>query len=95
MAKAKQAVIDQAFLNAALEGLELQRERIVEQIQQVKSLLGEKKPRAVRAAAAAAKSKPAAKRTLSATARKRIAKAQKKRWAAYHKAQKAAAKAGA
>ena len=93
MAKAKQAVIDQAFLNAALEGLELQRERIVEQIQQVKSLLGEKKPRAV--PAAAAKSKPAAKRTLSATARKRIAKAQKKRWAAYHKAQKAAAKAGA
>jgi len=95
MAKAKQAVIVPAFLNAALEGLELQRERIVEQIQQVKSLLGEKKPRVVPAAAAAGKSKPAAKRKLSATARKRIAKAQKKRWAAYRKAQKAAAKAGA
>ena len=94
MAKAKQAVIDPMFLNAALEGLELQRERIDEQLQHVKSLLGGKKPRAV-PAAAAVKSKPAAKRTLSATARKRIAKAQKKRWAAYHKAQKAAAKAGA
>ncbi|MDP3000409.1 MAG: hypothetical protein Q8N47_23195 [Bryobacterales bacterium] len=42
MAKAKQAVIDQEFLNAALEGIELQRRRIIEQIQQVKSLLGEK-----------------------------------------------------
>ena len=93
MAKAKQAVIDSAFLNAALEGLELQRERIVEQIQQVKSLLGEKKPKAVRAPAAV-KSKPAAKRRMSDAARKRIAKAQKKRWAAYHKAQKAARRSG-
>ena len=93
MAKAKQAVIDQAFLNAALEGLELQRERIVEQIQQVKSLLGEKKPRAV-PAAAAGKSKPAARRELSEAARERIAKAQKRRWAAYRKAKRAAGKAG-
>ena len=93
MAKAKQTVIDQGFLNAALEGLELQHRRLVEQIQQVKSLLGEKKPRAV-PAAAAAKSKPAAKRKMSAAARKRIAKGQKRRWAAYHKAQKAARKAG-
>ena len=93
MAKAKQAVIDPAFLNAALEGLELQRERILGQIQHVKSLLGEKKPRAV-PAAAAGKSKPAAKRELSDAARKRIAKAQKKRWAAYRKAKRAAGKAG-
>ena len=93
MAKAKQAVIDQAFLNAALEGLELQHERIDEQIQRVKSLLGEKKPRAV-PAAAARKGKPAAKRELSEAARKRIAKAQKKRWAAYRKAKRAAGKAG-
>ncbi|MCX6637392.1 MAG: hypothetical protein NT090_20245 [Acidobacteria bacterium] len=93
MAKAKQAVMDPAFLNAALEGLELQRERIAGQIQQVKSLLGGKKPRAV-PAAAARKGKPAAKRVLSETARKRIAKAQKKRWAAYRKAKRAAGKAG-
>jgi hypothetical protein len=93
MAKAKQAVTDAAFLNAALEGLELQRKRIDEQIQQVKSLLGGKKPRVV-PAAAAGKSKPAAKRELSETARKRIAKAQKKRWAAYRKAKRAAGKAG-
>jgi hypothetical protein len=93
MAKAKQDVTDPAFWNAALEGLELQRVRIDEQIRRVKSLLGGKKPGAVKAAAAV-KSKPAAKRKLSETARKRIAKAQKKRWAAYHKAQKAARKAG-
>jgi len=89
MAKAKQAVIDPAFLNAALEGLELQGKRIDEQIQHVKSLLRGKKPRAV-PAAAAGKSKPAAKRELSDAARKRIAKAQRKRWAAYRKARRAA-----
>ena len=93
MAKEKQAVTDPAFLNAALEGLELQRKRIDGQIQQVKSLLGGKKPSAV-PAAAAVKSKPAAKRELSEAARKRIAKAQKKRWAAYRKAKDAAAKVG-
>jgi hypothetical protein len=93
MAKEKQAVTDPAFLNAALEGLELQRKRIDGQIQQVKSLLGGKKPIAV-PAAAAVKSKPAAKRELSEAARKRIAKAQKKRWAAYRKAKDAAAKVG-
>jgi hypothetical protein len=93
MAKAKQAVIDRAFLNAALEGLELQRLRIDEQIRHAKLLLGGKKPRAVKAAAAV-KSEPAGKRELSKTARKRIAKAQKKRWAAYRKAKRAAGKAG-
>ena len=93
MAKEKQAVIDRGFLNAALEGLELQRERIAGQIRHVKSLLGEKQPSAV-PAAAAAKSEPAVKRELSDAARKRIAKAQKKRWAAYRKAKRAAGKAG-
>jgi len=45
MARPKKTVIDPAFLSAALEGLELQRKRIDEQIQYVKSLLGAKKPR--------------------------------------------------
>lgn len=69
---------DAAFLNAALEGLELQRKRIEEQIEQVKAMMGGR-----RAKVAAAK--PAGKRLLSQEARKRIAMAQKRRWAEYRK----------
>ncbi len=90
----KQAIIDQAFLRAALEGLEIQRKRIDEQIQYVTSMLGKK--RAGRAPAdLPVTAKPAKKRELSAAARQRIAKAQKKRWAEYRKAKGAGAKASA
>lgn len=88
--------VDQSALyEAALEGLELQKQRIEEQIRAVRSLLGGKKPRAAKAAAtedapaapAAKKAgrKPRRKRNLSPEARKRIAEAQKKRWAAFRK----------
>lgn len=94
MAMPKQAIVDQAFLSAALEGLEIQRQRIDEQIRYVKSMLGKKSGgRAPREAAPA--TKPARKRELSDAARKRIAKAQKKRWAEYRKAKAAVAKGGA
>ena len=79
---------DASFLNAALEGLELQRKRIEEQIEQVRVMLGGRKPKLAGAA------KPARKRQLSAGARKRIALAQKRRWAEYRKKQAAAAKEG-
>jgi hypothetical protein len=79
-----------AIYAAALEGLELQRQRIDEQIQLVKSMLagGKPAPAASTAAAAAAPKKRGpkpkrAKRVLSPEARKRIADAQKKRWAAF------------
>jgi hypothetical protein len=91
------STVDQAALyEAALEGLELQKQRLEEQIRLVRSLIGGKKPRAaapaavaVEAPAATAKQKagrkPRRKRNLSPEARKRIAEAQKKRWAAFRK----------
>jgi hypothetical protein len=83
MARGK-SMADTTLLTAALEGLELQKERIDEQIRKVKALLGvrTKKPAAV--AAAGADEKPS-RRKLSKAARRRIAAAQKKRWAEYRK----------
>ncbi len=81
---------DRARLFAALEGLELQRRRIEEQIEQVRAMLGGRK---VRLAGGGIANKPARKRMLSPEARKRIAMAQKRRWAEYRKKQAAQAKA--
>lgn len=90
-------VTDPTFLNAALEGLELQKQRIEEQIQMVRSMLGKPAGRIAKAGAVAktvessvSLSSPAApktkrKRVLSPAARKRIAEAQKKRWAEFRK----------
>jgi small-conductance mechanosensitive channel len=89
--------VDQgALYEAALEGLELQKQRLEEQIRLVRSLIGGKKPRTAAPAAAAteAHAGPAAKkaarkgrrkRNLSPEARARIAEAQRKRWAAFRK----------
>lgn len=91
------STVDQAALyEAALEGLELQKQRLEEQIRLVRSLVGGKKPRVAAPAAAVAEApaSPGAKkagrklrrkRNLSPEARKRIAEAQKKRWAAFRK----------
>jgi cell division septum initiation protein DivIVA len=78
---------DPAFLNAALEGLESQKQRLEEQIAEVRQLLGKSGGRkASRSAAApAAEEDGRPKRQMSAAARKRIAEAQKKRWAEYRK----------
>ncbi len=77
-------VNDQSLLSAALEGLELQRQRIEEQIRDVRSRLGKRAGR-VSAESDASEPKTGRKRQLSAAARKRIAAAQKKRWAEYRK----------
>jgi len=75
--------VDNNLLLAALAGLELQRQKVEDQIQQVKSMLGIRRgPGPARKAAAA---KPARKRQLSAAARRRISAAQKKRWAEYRR----------
>ena len=71
---------DPVLLAAALEGLELQKQRLEQQIQQIRVALGRRRP-AESAEAAAGK-----KRQLSEAARKRIAAAQKRRWAEYRKA---------
>ena len=92
MAKAITGVDNQALYQAALEGLEIQRQKIEEQIAQVRAMLGGgrrgRKPGASVAPAAA--KAPGKKRVLSAAARKRIAAAQKKRWAEFRKKQSAA-----
>jgi len=86
MPRISKSLEDTSFLTAALEGLELQKKRIEEQIEQVKQMLGRRTvgssvaiPRLVR------------RRQLSGEARRRIALAQKRRWAEYRK-MKAAAK---
>ncbi len=78
------------ILEAALQGLEQQRLKLDDQIAQVRSLLGRRVGRPPKnggvsvAAAGAGSSGP--KRLLSEEARKRIAAAQKRRWAAFRKA---------
>lgn len=75
MARVSKSSDNSTILVAALEGLELQKQRIESQIQQVRKLLGYSGDGA----------DPALKRRLSPAARKRIAAAQKRRWAAYRK----------
>jgi hypothetical protein len=83
---------NQSLLTAALEGLELQKQRIEEQIREVRGLLGKsparrgRPPGSTRPSGSAGNS--GAKRArgrLSSAARKRIAAAQKRRWAEYRK----------
>jgi hypothetical protein len=80
------------ILEAALQGLEAQRQKLDDQIAQVRSLIGRRlgrPPRSSNGVAAATGSSRAGrrKRVLSPEARKRIAAAQKKRWAAFRKSQ--------
>jgi hypothetical protein len=93
MAKSS-ATPNQAILEAALQGLEAQKQKLDEQIAQVRSLLrprGGRPSKSAQGSSAAAPSVPVngrrKKRVLSAEARKRIAAAQKKRWAAFRKSQ--------
>jgi len=82
---------DPLLLQAALEGFELQKERIDEQISQLRAMLGKRKPQV--AGTTTDKAEPAtngSRRKLSAAARKRIAAAQKKRWAEFRKSASAA-----
>src|SRR6266851_1702008 len=83
-------VVDKGILNAAREGLELQKQRIDQQITQVRAMLGIRprgRPRKSAPPAPAFSPQPASRRgTMSAAGRRRIALAQKKRWAAYKKA---------
>jgi len=86
------SIRNHSLLTAALEGLELQKQRIDEQIQEVRSLLGKTPSRRGRPPGStnsgsttngSATKRPATR--LSAAARKRIAAAQKRRWAEYRK----------
>lgn len=90
MPRPRKSIPNNSLLSAALEGLELQKQRIEEQIREVRSLLGLGSGRRGRPPGPA-KNKIGASR-LSVAARKRIAAAQKRRWAEYRKS--ASAKAG-
>jgi hypothetical protein len=78
---------DPGLLEATLEGLILQRDRVEAQIREVRTLLGRKRAGAGSAPVPVAGPSPR-KRQLSDAARRRIAAAQKKRWAEYRKQNK-------
>jgi len=90
MAKAKSNT-NADILRYALTHLEQERDLIQEKIDHITSQLGQKVS-APAASPVAGGAEPRKKRTLSASARKRIAAAQKKRWAEHRKAQAKAAK---
>lgn len=79
--------IDLQTLQAALAGDHIEQERITRAIADLhKRIKGAKAPMRSGPATAGTQTKP--KRKMSAAARKRIAAAQKKRWAEYHKTHK-------
>ena len=80
-------ILDSIILEAALLGLEEQKKRIDEQIEIVRSQLGRKGPGRPKAKSVGtlAKTQKTKARTISAAGRKRIADAQKIRWAAARK----------
>ena len=82
MPRSGNTIRNHSLLTAALEGLELQKQRIDEQIQEVRALLGKSPARRGRPPGSAAKRAPV---RMSTAARKRIAAAQKRRWAEYRK----------
>lgn len=73
------------ILEAALHGLEAERDKLEQQIAQVRALLGHKR---IRVSKVAGTGVPGTKRVLSSDARQRIAAAQRKRWAAFRKKRK-------
>jgi hypothetical protein len=89
MARSAKISGDPILLQAAIDGFELQKERIDQQISQLRILLGKRRPQP----AGAEKPEPhtnGVRRKLSVAARKRIAAAQKKRWAEFRKSASAA-----
>jgi hypothetical protein len=79
---ARQPLIDESVLRAALVGLEQKRAGIEEQIAAVRKQLRDEKVGDTAAPGAPARKK----RVMSAAARKRIGEATRKRWATYRKA---------
>jgi hypothetical protein len=83
---------DESLLQAALLGLELQKQRVEDQITQLRSMLGKRGPgrpprtldMVLKAAADGAAPPPARKkrRKMTPEGRARIAEAQRRRWAA-------------
>jgi hypothetical protein len=83
MPRTVKTIRDNSLLTAALEGLELQKRRIEDQIQEVRLLLGKGTGRRGRPPGSSNHKRGPGR--MSAAARKRIATAQKRRWAEYRK----------
>ena len=81
---------DPGLLEAALYGYQVEKERIEAKIHELQAML---KGKAAPAAAAPKAAKSGERRQMSSAARARIAAAQKKRWAEFHKSR--ASQAGA
>ncbi len=83
----RQQKMDPALLQAALEGLEQRLKQVNTNIATVKQMLriddGRRTPATPSASAAEPKAPARRRRRMSAAARKRIAEAQKRRWAAF------------
>jgi len=80
------------ILEAALQGLEAQKQKLDEQISQVRGMMrgggaGRRSQSSAGEESGGGSRRGRKKRVLSAEARKRIAAAQKKRWAAFRKSQ--------
>lgn len=93
MAK-RSAAPNKEILEAALQGLEGQKQKLDEQIAQVRAMIGGRATRPSKGVGSGVGSGSGGsartgrkKRVLSPDARKRIAAAQKKRWAAFRKGQ--------
>lgn len=76
---------DPEILQAALDGLKTQKAKLETQIAVIESALGGARPGRIARTGKPASSAPRKKRTMSAAARKRIAEAQRERWARYRK----------
>jgi hypothetical protein len=85
MPRGAKTVEDPILLSAALEGLEAQKRRIEEQISQVQAMLGVRRRGRPAGETQQAARETGGRRQLSPAARKRIAAAQKRRWAEYRK----------
>jgi hypothetical protein len=91
----RQQTISTEVLTAALEALEAKRDRITEQIAEIKQVISGGKAPATGGSAASAPAPAKRKRHMSAAGRKRIADAARKRWAALREQKASASPEGA
>jgi hypothetical protein len=97
MPRSKTQPLDPMILESALGGLEIQRDKLDEQIEQVCSLLGRRAllGRTGRSAESDSEQRAQPKRSrLSDAARRRIGAAQRRRWAALKAEQRSKEKSG-
>ncbi len=94
MARGKAPIADATTLQMALVGYQVERQKIDDKIREIEALLGGRRgPAPAAKAAVAGVAAAPRKRNLSAAARRRIAMAQKRRWAEHRRKAALAAKA--